>query len=297
VGVIQRQIERAGVSTVSISLVKEFTQQVRPPRALWVPFPFGRPFGAPEQPAIQRRVILAALELLQREAGPVLEEFALGPEEQSLDARNQALGRSCGPRGCKLEDAVAADTSPLPAEDYADPAYDGSLSEVLMEIAARASFHQLYRDKRRGRTQVGLTGVTPERIADAAEIVHRFVMGEPVALPPAGAYTSTRLFVRHSIDELKAYYLESRIEEAPQEIANVATTNDWLWLETWVARLIIAARDRLVETTDTREDPNWTMARGIVPRGYGNAGYTLGHIVENAEPGLHASAEAGHGRA
>lgn len=279
-GVIQRQIERAGVSTVSISLVREFTQKVRPPRALWVPFPFGRPFGAPDAPAVQRRVILAALELLKRPTGPVLEDFALKPEEESLDARHQTLGRNCGPRGCKLEDAVAADTGQVADEEYADPAYDGSLREVLMEIAARAPFHQRYREQRHGRTQIGLTGVTPERIAEAAEVVHRFVMDEPVALPSSGACASVRLYVRHAIDDLKAYYMESRIEEAPQEIASVAAANDWLWLETWVARLIIAARDRLVETTDTHEDPNWTMARGIVPRGYGSAGYTLGHVVE-----------------
>jgi hypothetical protein len=281
VGVIQRQIERAGVCTVSISLVREFTQKVRPPRALWVPFPFGRPFGAPGDAAIQRRVILAAFELLSRQAGPVLEEFVLEPAKQLLDAKYQALGRNCGPGGCKLDDALATDTSLLSAQDYADPGYDGCLREVVMELAARAPLHQRYRDKRGGRTQIGLTGITPERISDAAEIVHRFVMGETIVLPSSGAYTSTRLFVRHSIDELKAYYMESRIEEAPEEIASVATANDWLWQETWVARLIIAARDRLVETTDTREDPNWTMARGIVPRGYGSAGYTLGHVAKS----------------
>ena len=281
------------MSTVSISLVREFTQKVQPPRALWVPFPFGRPFGAPDDAAIQRRVIVAAFGLLARERGPVLEEFALEPAEQLLDAKFQSLGRNCGRGGCKLEDAVAAPpTAALPVQDQASSAYDGSSHEVLMEVAARAEWHRRYCDKRGGRTQIGLTGITPERIADAVGVVHRFVMGEPVALPPSGAYPSVRLYVRHSIDELKAYYMESRIEEAPQEIASVAAANDWLWLETWVARLIIAARDRLVATTDTREDPNWTMARGIVPRGYGTAGYTLGHVVDGAESRATAHGEA-----
>jgi hypothetical protein len=280
--VIQRGIEQAGIATVSISLVKEFTRAVRPPRALWVPFPFGRPFGAPDAPAIQRRVMLASLALLGRSGGPVLEDFKLGSDEQSLDAKYQTLGRNCGPGGCKLEDAVGTGSDAAVPEAAVDLAYDGSLREVLMEIGARAPFHGRYRAQRRGRTQVGLSGVTPERIADAAQVVHRFVVGEPVESPASNAYSSARLYVRHSIDDLKAFYVESYIEEAPHDIsASVASANDWLWLATWVGRLIIAARDRLIETTDTREDPNWVLARGIVPRGYGTAGYTLDHVVEH----------------
>jgi antitoxin component of MazEF toxin-antitoxin module len=277
VGVIQREIEKAGVSTVSISLVREFTAKVRPPRALWVPFPFGRPFGGPDNPAVQRRVILAALALLQRPTGPVLEDFIPGPGEELLDAKHQMLGRNCGPQGCRLEDALTADApEPEPAEETK---YDGSSAEVMTEITGRLPLHRRYRDKRRGRTQVGLSGVKPDDIAAAAQAVHCFVMGQPVVLPAGGRHVCTRLFVRHSIDDLKAFYMESRAEEAPGEIANAAQANDWLWTGTWVARLIIAARDRLIETTDVADDPNWTLARGIVPRGYGSAGYTLGHVT------------------
>ena len=150
---IQREIERAGVATVSISLVKEFTRAVRPPRALWVPFPFGRPFGAPDAPAVQRRVMLAALQLLARPAGPVLEDFELQPAEEALDAKHQALGRNCGPAGCKLEDAIGTQTPDDVTADTADLAYDGSIREVLMEIAERAPFHEGYRAKRRGRSR------------------------------------------------------------------------------------------------------------------------------------------------
>src|SRR5205823_3350745 len=48
------------------------TENTKPPRALWVPFELGRPFGPPSDAAFQRRVILAALGLLEREGGPVL---------------------------------------------------------------------------------------------------------------------------------------------------------------------------------------------------------------------------------
>jgi hypothetical protein len=41
---------------VQISLVREHTEKINPPRALWVPFELGRPVGPPDEPAFQRRV-------------------------------------------------------------------------------------------------------------------------------------------------------------------------------------------------------------------------------------------------
>ena len=74
-GVIAREIEEAGVATTSISMVREHTKQVKPPRALFVPYPFGHPLGKPNDPELQLRVIRAALTLLERPGGPVLEDF------------------------------------------------------------------------------------------------------------------------------------------------------------------------------------------------------------------------------
>ena len=52
--------------TTSISLIRENTVLIRPPRALWVPFPLGRPFGAPHAPDFQHRVLRRARTLLAR---------------------------------------------------------------------------------------------------------------------------------------------------------------------------------------------------------------------------------------
>ena len=59
---------------MAIALVRPQAEHTKPPRALWVPFELGRPFGPPSDPAFQKRVILAALRLLEAEAaaGPVL---------------------------------------------------------------------------------------------------------------------------------------------------------------------------------------------------------------------------------
>ena len=65
-------LEQAGIATVQISLVREHTAALNAPRALWVPFMLGRPFGAPGDSAFQRRVLVSALQLLTRSDGPVL---------------------------------------------------------------------------------------------------------------------------------------------------------------------------------------------------------------------------------
>ena len=65
-------LEREGIATVCIALVREHAARMRPPRALWVPFDLGRPFGAPNEPAFQSEVLRAALALLVREDGPVI---------------------------------------------------------------------------------------------------------------------------------------------------------------------------------------------------------------------------------
>ena len=76
VGLIQRQIEYAGITTVSISLLREITEKTRPPRALFVPFPLGYPLGEPNNADLQTRIMQAAFALLSRNDCPVLETFA-----------------------------------------------------------------------------------------------------------------------------------------------------------------------------------------------------------------------------
>ena len=75
VGLIQRAIESQGITTVSISLLREITEKVRPPRTLFVPYPLGYPLGAPHDPVLQTRIMRAAFTLLARNNCPVLETF------------------------------------------------------------------------------------------------------------------------------------------------------------------------------------------------------------------------------
>ena len=62
---VAAELERQGVSTVALQLLRSVAQRVRPPRALFVPFRHGYPLAAPNDPARQQAVIEAALRMLE----------------------------------------------------------------------------------------------------------------------------------------------------------------------------------------------------------------------------------------
>jgi hypothetical protein len=76
VSLIAAEIERRGIATVCVILLREIAERVRPPRALSVPFPLGYPLGFDAE--TQRSVILEALALLEAPGpGPRLEEYGV----------------------------------------------------------------------------------------------------------------------------------------------------------------------------------------------------------------------------
>ncbi|HEV8702432.1 MAG TPA: hypothetical protein VGV60_14255 [Candidatus Polarisedimenticolia bacterium] len=77
VGLAAAELERQGIATVAIQLLRHVAERVRPPRALCVPFRHGYPLDAPGDPARQMAVIEAALRLLEETEArpPVLRDF------------------------------------------------------------------------------------------------------------------------------------------------------------------------------------------------------------------------------
>jgi len=73
---VAAELERQGIATVAIQLLREVAERVRPPRALFVPFRHGYPLGAPHDVRLQQAVITAALDLLpQTSSPPVLVDY------------------------------------------------------------------------------------------------------------------------------------------------------------------------------------------------------------------------------
>jgi hypothetical protein len=64
VGLIARVLEETGISTICLNMRREVAENVKPPRTLFVKFPFGAPLGPAGDAGTQRGVIMEALEVL-----------------------------------------------------------------------------------------------------------------------------------------------------------------------------------------------------------------------------------------
>lgn len=69
-GLIQREIEKNGISTIGISIVRKFTEKVKPPRTIFLKWPFGHPLGEPFKKDQQRAVLLKAFDALNSIESP-----------------------------------------------------------------------------------------------------------------------------------------------------------------------------------------------------------------------------------
>jgi D-proline reductase (dithiol) PrdB len=88
VGLIQSIIEKAGIPTASVTLLREITERVAPPRALLVDFPLGYPLGVPNKPALQSEIILAAFQLLAERIPPaIIRDFDVARSSQNSPHR------------------------------------------------------------------------------------------------------------------------------------------------------------------------------------------------------------------
>lgn len=65
-GLLQRVFDEAGLPTISLTLVKEITEQVKPSRALFVEHPFGFTFGNLGERDLQRRILLDCLHAAEK---------------------------------------------------------------------------------------------------------------------------------------------------------------------------------------------------------------------------------------
>jgi hypothetical protein len=66
VGLIAAELERHGIPTVVIQILRMVAEKVGPPRSLCVPYKHGYPLGEPNNPDLQHQVIEAALSLFER---------------------------------------------------------------------------------------------------------------------------------------------------------------------------------------------------------------------------------------
>lgn len=216
---LARVFEAAGLSTVSLSMVREHTVKVKPPRALFVPFPFGFALGKPNDPELQHRIIAATLALLEPSAGPVLVDF---PEAGRPASLPQASG-------------FAPQQTPM----VADPAD---------EVTVLRAFYERWVEEHQGRTAVGLCGIPQRRWRGVIRFLQAYARGEDTDMPERPAEVSRPQFIRYCIDDLKAFYYEARMMQRPAAVATDLHT--WFWGETALGHFLPTVAQRMNSSDD-----------------------------------------------
>lgn len=74
-GLVARAAEEVGVATLTMSVGRDITERVRPPRACFVNYPMGNEIGRPGDVETQRGIVRAAFDsiALMREPGTIID--------------------------------------------------------------------------------------------------------------------------------------------------------------------------------------------------------------------------------
>ena len=184
-----------------------------------MPFELGRPLGPPGEPDLQRSVLRACLELLEREQGPVLEDFPDVPTNTEPDAEGWA---------CPV--------------NFARPPAQMSDADIVHEALSReiGLLTPWYEEAVRthGRSGFGISARTPDEIA-------RFLAGfvvDPAGTEPPYADEAIGTGFKRMADDLRYYYIQAAIARPGTKISDIEIGN-WLWGETTLGQVLIAIRD------------------------------------------------------
>jgi hypothetical protein len=226
VGALSRFFEEEGVPTTGISLVRLHTEKIKPPRALWVPFELGRPLGAPDDPAFQKRVMVAALKLLEAPTGPLIEDFPDDAPSSGDDITVLACPVSFG------------------RDQAASEAPEQLRAAFKEEIACLRPWYDISVE-RRGRTTVGSSGMDVAAIGD---FIYSVLAGGKQESP--GSDLPPTNVLKLAADDLKAYYFEAITAQPGQEHASSRTLTDWFWDETVAGKALMAIKDKYEKSED-----------------------------------------------
>ena len=203
-------------------MVREHTEKVKPPRALWVPFPFGHALGRPNDPALQHRVLWAALQLLDEPAGPVLRDLP--------------------------DDVEPGDQPPAPVQASAIAPSAEEPEDAAVETTRMRRHREQWLEQSGGRTAFGLSGIPVADVLDIVRFLQAFADGSDADMARRPADVPLPNFIRYCADDLKTLYYEGHLAMKPaaggDEIAR------WFWGTTAVGQILRRVRDRLDASAD-----------------------------------------------
>ena len=206
-------LERAGLTTIVIGLIKEHLQKTRPPRSLWVPFELGRPLGGwHEQGEFQLAVLRDALSLLE------LDQTAAG----------------------ETRDYQMEDPTEQPDSGWKPPvASKDSVEQEVTEL--KPLWGQ--RIESAGGTSTGVSGLA---ISDAIGILKKLDENpqdfNPFTQRQGGFYQ-----VKLMVDDIKTYYVEAALHSGKP---NSEQIGQWFWHDTAAGALLQRLRSSNLESDD-----------------------------------------------
>ena len=216
--------------------MREHSEAIKPPRALWVPFELGRPLGQPNDAEFQQRVLRACLGLLEANSGPVLEDY---PEDVPADAASGDMtGMSC------------------PIDLPQPPSNESGLTRsLLQEIGQIMPWYELAVNQRH-RTTVGISELD---IVDAARFLIDFI--EDSSTPSPRPEVEVGPMLKFACEDLKAFYSEAM--SAQPGMSTSMAVESWLWNETVLGKLLWKFREENLDHPDAYT--RYLAQRSLIP--------------------------------
>ena len=185
-----------------------------------MPFPYGYALGKPEDPGFQHRVLAAALELFKAAEGPVLAEF---PE--TADA-------------------------PVRLIQASDVDYRNRSSDPADDLTMMRGYYEIWVEEHGGRTAVGNSGVSPRRFRGLVRFLQAVAAGEECNYTEAPSDVPLPQFIRRAADDLKAFMLEARMQQRPDD--QESALQEWFWGDTAIGDLLDRLSKKLKDQGDDR---------------------------------------------
>jgi len=208
------------LTTTGIVLIEEHAQRVKPPRMLAVPFNFGKALGKPGDREFQQTVLNATFDLLNRDGGPVLEQFETdtGPDQSII-------------QGTQVTNSI------------------GLTKELLRkEVVSIKAYYVQWLEENDGRTAFGLSGLEWGNLDKLIELLETYTEGHTIDMSYKPSEISIANFIRYCVDDIKAYYYESMMARSKDD--NDHKIHEWFWSETAAGALVMQLAEKMKEDED-----------------------------------------------
>jgi hypothetical protein len=111
-------------------------------------------------------------------------------------------------------------------------------------------YYEQWVEKHGERTSVGNSGVPTRRFRGLVRYLQTYVAGASCDYRDKPADVSEVQFLRQAADDLKAFMLEARMQQRPNDADN--TLQEWFWKETAVGLLLSRVARKLKDEGEER---------------------------------------------